>query len=120
MPVENLFTGILVKKLGIALLKQAGISSFSRKTISLTDGEIMSIADVIKSWRFEALKSNDFSHAQVVSGGVSGGEINPYSMESAKIKNLFICGEAIDIDGDCGGYNLQFAFASGIIAGESV
>ncbi len=120
MPVENLFTGIFVKKLGISVLKQAGISSFSRKTISLTDEEIMSIANVIKNWRFEAQKSNDFNHAQVVSGGVIGGEINPYSMESTKIKNLFICGEAIDIDGDCGGYNLQFAFASGIIAGESV
>ncbi|MCR5652431.1 MAG: aminoacetone oxidase family FAD-binding enzyme [Ruminococcus sp.] len=120
MPIENLFTGIFVKKLGIAALKQAGITSFSRKTISITDEEVTAVAEVIKGWRFTALKSNDFTHAQVVSGGVAGGEINPYSMESTIIKNLYICGEVIDIDGDCGGYNLQFAFASGIIAGENV
>ncbi|MBR1732036.1 MAG: aminoacetone oxidase family FAD-binding enzyme, partial [Ruminococcus sp.] len=120
MPIENLFTGVLVKKLGMAILKQAGVIPFSRKINSITTNELELIADVIKGWSFEALKSNDFNHAQVVSGGVIGSEINPYSMESTKIKNLFICGEAIDIDGDCGGYNLQFAFSSGIIAGENV
>lgn len=118
--IENLFTGIFVKKLGMAILKQAKVLPFSRKISSITDEEIVKIADVIKSWRFEAVKSNDFSRAQVASGGVSGNEINPYSMESALIKDLYICGEAIDIDGDCGGFNLQFAFASGIIAGENV
>lgn len=118
--IENLFTGIFVKKLGMAILKQAQVLPFSRKISSITDDEIERIADVVKSWKFEALKSNDFSRAQVVSGGVIGSEINPYSMESNRIKNLFICGEAIDIDGDCGGFNLQFAFASGIIAGENI
>ena len=118
--IENLFTGVFVKKLGMTVLKQASVTPFSRKIDSITDSEIEKIANVIKGWSFETVKSNDFSHAQVASGGVIGTEINPYSMESAIIKNLFICGEAIDIDGDCGGYNLQFAFASGIIAGENV
>ena len=120
MSIENLFTGIFVKKLGIAVLKQAGITTFSEKINSVSDSDIQNIAEVINSWRFEAQKSNDFGRAQVVSGGISGGEINPYSMESTVIKNLYICGEAIDIDGECGGYNLQFAFSSGIIAGENV
>ena len=118
--IENLFTGIFVKKLGMAILKQAQVLPFSRKISTITDEEIERIADVIKGWKFEARKSNDFSRAQVASGGVAGNEINPYSMESALIKDLYICGEAIDIDGDCGGFNLQFAFASGIIAGENV
>ncbi len=118
--IENLFTGIFVKKLGMAILKQAQVLPFSRRINSITVEEIERIVDVVKNWKFEALKSNDFSRAQVVSGGVVGNEINPYSMESAIMKNLYICGEAIDIDGDCGGFNLQFAFASGIIAGENV
>ena len=118
--IENLFTGIFVKKLGMAILKQAQVLPFSRRIDSITVEEIERIVDVVKNWKFEALKSNDFSRAQVVSGGVVGNEINPYSMESAIMKNLYICGEAIDIDGDCGGFNLQFAFASGIIAGENV
>ncbi|MBQ7504109.1 MAG: aminoacetone oxidase family FAD-binding enzyme [Ruminococcus sp.] len=118
--IENLFTGVFVKKLGMVILKQAQVLPFSRKISSITDDEIERIADVIKDWRFEAQKSNDFSHAQAVSGGIAGSEINPYSMESSIINNLYICGEAIDIDGDCGGFNLQFAFASGIIAGENV
>lgn len=118
--IENLFTGVFVKKLGMVILKQAQVLPFSRKISSITDDEIERIADVIKDWRFEAQKSNDFSHAQAASGGIAGSEINPYSMESSIINNLYICGEAIDIDGDCGGFNLQFAFASGIIAGENV
>lgn len=120
LTIENLFTGLFIKKLGMAVIKQAEVLPFSRKICSITDSEIDTLADVIKSWNFEALKSNDFSSAQVSSGGIAGNEINPYSMESSKIKNLYICGEAIDINGDCGGYNLQFAFASGIIAGENV
>lgn len=120
MPIENLFTGIFVKKLGMAVLKQAEVLPFSRKICSISDDEIEIIADVLKGWSFEAQKTNDFNHAQVVSGGVIGSEIDPYSMESNLIKSLYICGEAVDIDGDCGGYNLQFAFASGIIAGENV
>ena len=50
-------------------------------------------------------------------GGVSTDEINPERMESKKIKNLFFAGEIIDVDGICGGYNLHFAWASGMIAG---
>ena len=120
LTIDNLFTGIFVKKLGMAVLKQAGVLPFSRQIDSITYKEIEAVADVIKGWRFEAQRSGGFDNAQVASGGVAGGEINPYSMESMIIKNLYICGEAIDIDGDCGGYNLQFAFASGIIAGENL
>lgn len=120
LPIENLFTGVFVKKLGMAVLKEADVLPFSRKINSITDKEIEAMTDTIIDWRFEAIKSNDFNSAQVASGGVVGNEIDAYSMESLLIKNLFICGEAVDIDGDCGGYNLQFAFASGIVAGENV
>lgn len=119
-PLENLFTGAFVKKLGMAVLKQAEVLPFSRKVCSITEKEVEALADVVCGWTFEVIKSNDFNNAQVASGGITGNDIDPHTMESLIVKNLYICGEAIDIDGDCGGYNLQFAFASGIIAGENV
>ncbi len=48
-------------------------------------------------------------------GGVNGNEVNGYTFESKVVKNLYICGEALDVCGECGGFNLHFAFASGII-----
>lgn len=53
-------------------------------------------------------------------GGVNGNEVNGYTFESKVVKNLYICGEALDVCGDCGGFNLHFAFASGIITGENL
>ena len=53
-------------------------------------------------------------------GGVNGNEVNGYTFESKVVKNLYICGEALDVCGDCGGFNLHFAFTSGIITGENL
>ena len=61
-----------------------------------------------------------FEQAQCALGGVKGNEIDGKTMQSRRVNNLYICGEAIDVCGECGGYNLHFAFASGIIAGESL
>ena len=60
-----------------------------------------------------------FENAQVTQGGVSCHEVSPQTMESRLMPGLFLTGEALDVDGDCGGYNLQFAFCSGMLAGES-
>ena len=57
-------------------------------------------------------------HAQVTRGGIRGGEFDPHTLESRIVPGLFAAGEMLDVDGDCGGYNLMFAFASGLIAGE--
>ncbi len=118
--VQALLSGIFNFKLSNAILKECKISPLSRKCSSLTDEEIKKLAFTIKNWCFECRKVSDFSKAQVMAGGVYGKEINNKTMESKIVKGLYICGELIDINGDCGGYNLHFAFASGIIAGESI
>lgn len=118
--VQTLLSGIFNFKLSNALLKECKISPLSRKCSSLTDEEIKKLAFTINKWCFECRKVSDFSKAQVMAGGVYGKEINNKTMESKIVKGLYICGELIDINGDCGGYNLHFAFASGIIAGESI
>ena len=67
---------------------------------------------------FKVIGNEGFDRAQACRGGVVGEEIDPETMQSKITKNLYICGEAIDVCGECGGYNLHFAFAGGIIAGE--
>jgi predicted flavoprotein YhiN len=59
-----------------------------------------------------------FDQAQVTAGGMDTAQFDPETMESRLVPRLFACGEVLDVDGDCGGYNLQWAWASGIIAGR--
>ena len=58
-----------------------------------------------------------FTNAQVTAGGINTNEVNDETLESKKIKNLFFSGELLDVDGDCGGFNLQWAWSSGYVAG---
>lgn len=118
--IGRFLDGMFVNKLGVAILKEAGIKKLNTLVSSLTKENIEDICDTIYDWKFKVNKPVDFNKAQVCSGGVSGDEINPKTMESKLIKNLYICGEAVDIAGECGGFNLNFAFSSGIIAGENL
>ncbi len=117
--LENYFTGLFHKRIGNALLKHCNIS-VTKKCSELNDNDINKLCKTIQNWKFECVKNNDFSKAQVMMGGVYGKEIDNKTFESKLIKNLYICGEAIDVCGDCGGFNLHFAFSSGIIAGENI
>ncbi len=116
--METYLVGILNKALGQMLLKECEISPLSRESDSLTDSEIIRIVKTIKNWRFDITGVMPWDNAQVTSGGVELGEINPETMESRIVKNLYVTGELLDIDGDCGGYNLQWAWASGFVAGS--
>ena len=74
---------------------------------------------ILPEWIFyEIAALNSFDKAQVCTGGLILSEINPKNMMSKKIENLYITGELLDVDGDCGGYNLTFAFISGFLAGS--
>ncbi len=117
--VQELFTGLFHKNIGIAILKDSNVST-AISTDRLTDRDINAIANTISGWNFEVIKSADFSSAQVTCGGVIGDEIDPKTLESKKAKNVYLCGEVIDVDGDCGGFNLQFAFSSGMCVGEQL
>ncbi|MBR2715870.1 MAG: aminoacetone oxidase family FAD-binding enzyme [Ruminococcus sp.] len=117
--VQEIFTGLFHKNIGIALLKTSNIDT-SKKAMSLSENEVNTLAHTINKWKFKVLPSSDFSNAQVTCGGINGNEINPTTLESKKAKNIYLCGEAIDIDGDCGGFNLQFAFSSGMCVGEQL
>lgn len=117
--LDNFFIGILNKKIGQMILKSVGIYPLSRKANSLSNSEINKLVETIKDWQFNVTGTMSWNNAQVTSGGVNTEEFNSNSLESKKIKNLYITGELLDVDGDCGGFNLQWAWSTGFIAGKS-
>lgn len=119
LTADNLLTGILQKRLAQAVMKQIGMKDFSRLCGELTDTEIKKAAKTLKSMDFAVTQLSGFEHAQCAKGGVKANELSE-RFESKKVRNLFVCGEAVDICGECGGFNLHFAFISGMIVGEQL
>ena len=118
--LENFFVGIFNKRVGQALLKYCGIEPLSRYAVTLGEKEIRRICSTIKKWDFKITGTMSWNNAQVTKGGVITDDFNPNTMESKLVSGLYATGEVLDIDGDCGGYNLQWAWSSGYLAGISV
>lgn len=113
----NVFAGLLHSRLGLVLVKYAGLKP-SEKIGSLSAGDIARLAEAVKSFRLHVTGTDSFETAQVTAGGISVEDFDPRTLESRLVPGLFACGEVLDIDGDCGGYNLQWAWASGALAGR--
>lgn len=116
---ENVLIGVMNKQLCITLLKECRIAP-NGKIFELSDDEIIRLAKLCKCWEIKIKNSRSFDYAQVTAGGADCSQFNPETMESKLVKNLFCCGEALNIDGDCGGYNLQWAWSSGRLAGRTI
>ena len=112
--------GVLNRRVGQVIIKDSGIYPLSRLANTLTDKEISDLADKIKHWEFEITGTMSWNNAQVTKGGAKTREFNPQTMESRLIKGLYAVGEVLDIDGDCGGFNLQWAWSSGYFAGSDL
>lgn len=119
VPLEDYFSGMLNKRVGQALLKSVGIAPLSRLSGSLSQDEVKRITAAIKKWSFKIEGTMSWNNAQVTKGGAMTAQFDNVTMESKLIKNLYACGEVLDIDGDCGGYNLQWAWSSGYLAGTA-
>ena len=115
-PAAELFTGMLNRKLAQVLLKLAGIDG-NISCGSLTGKQLEKICKELKEYEAVVMSVNPFANAQVCCGGVDTGEVDAATMESRLHANLYLAGELLDVDGICGGYNLQFAWSSGMIAG---
>ena len=85
----------------------------------LTNEEVKRLAEILTDWRFNIVGSKSWQDAQITAGGVSSDEIDNSTMESKLLEGLYFAGEIIDIDGDCGGFNLQWAWSSGYVAGKN-
>lgn len=108
IPSEDTLSCILAKRVGQAVLKIA------------SDRSPKAIARAVKNFDLKVIGTLGFDYAQVTKGGIETKSINPYTYESKLVRGAYFTGEMLDIDGDCGGYNLTFAFVSGILAAKAI
>ncbi|WP_345974618.1 NAD(P)/FAD-dependent oxidoreductase [Sulfurimonas sp. HSL3-7] len=118
-PLETALTGILSIKVVPHLLQSARIRP-DIPASQLTTKEIKKLSHLIQDWRFDIIDTHGFKHAEVSGGGVSTAQIDNKTMESKLVEGLYFAGEVIDIVGRRGGYNFNFAWASGMIAGKEM
>lgn len=115
--IRELLEGVLNKKLVAVLLKCASLGEGNKYFSRLSIAEKRELAHVLESFSFFPV-GNGSTSFQVCSGGVSLSEVSVSTMESKLVSRLYFTGELLDVDGDCGGYNLGFSWLSGLIAGR--
>lgn len=114
-PAEALWIGLMHKRVGLLLLREAGIAP----TAPIQTWMAEPLARLLADWRMPVTGTKPFAQAQVTKGGARLDAFDPQTLASRKIPGLYACGEVLDVDGDCGGYNLTWAWASGIAAGTA-
>lgn len=117
--INELLVGLINDNLIEEVLNQANIE-YDINVCELSKEEVYKLAHTLKNLEFSVSGYKDEDSGQITCGGVDTDEINPSTMESKKIKNLYIIGEIMDVDGDCGGYNLQWAFSSAYSCAMSI
>ncbi len=117
MPSEDLLRGIVNSAIGRVILKRCEIAQ--SVGVRAMKNIVPKLTDMLQNFKLEVSGSEGFENAQVTKGGVSMRELRDDLM-SKKCERLFIVGETVDIDGECGGYNLQWAFSSGAVAAEAI
>ena len=116
---EEALVGLFNKKLIQMFLKQSGIK-LDIVACKITEKQITQLAGKIKAMFTEVVNTNGFEQAQVTAGGVSTWEIAPDTMESILVSGLYFTGEIMDVDGICGGYNLQWCWSSAFLAAKAI
>ncbi len=117
--LEEFFTGMFNKRVGQVILKMAGFK-LNQKAVEIDKSAICEISHIIKEMQFAVTGTTGFANAQVTAGGLNTKQFNPKTMESFDCKNLYCIGEILDIDGDCGGFNLQWAWSSAMCAVDAI
>ena len=116
-PANRIFTGLLQSRLGMMLCKRAGVGGKCTAR-ALTERELRALADTALDFRLAVTGSGGFDSAQITAGGAQTAEFEPETLESRLVPGLYACGEVLDVAARCGGFNLHWAWASGMAAGE--
>ncbi|NLK97729.1 NAD(P)/FAD-dependent oxidoreductase [Defluviitalea saccharophila] len=116
--IEFSFVGMMNKRLIPVVLKEAGIEDLNKSCTQINAKERKNIIKILKNWSIPVKGTQSWMQSQVTAGGIDVRDIDPNTMESKLIPGLYFAGEIMDVDGDCGGFNLQWAWSSGYIAGE--
>lgn len=114
--IQESLIGLINKRLIIPILRILNLDK-DKIVSELTSEEVIKISNILTDWKFKITGSQGWGQAQVTAGGISTSEIDNKTMESKLVKSLYLIGELVDIDGDCGGFNLQWAWSSGYMAG---
>ncbi len=117
--LDEFLSGMLNKRVGQAVLKICGLKLNDSVSV-LKTSDIKQIASVIKGMKFKVLGTTGFENSQVTAGGLDTTQFDPQTMMSKREKGLYCIGEILDIDGDCGGFNLQWAWSSAMCAANSI
>ena len=115
---EDLLTGILHNRLGKILVREAGIAAETPMG-QLSEHTLKRLSALVKDFILIYVGTQGMDSAQVTAGGIATGDFDPETLESRLAPGVYACGEVLDIDGDCGGFNLQWAWSSGRLAGRS-
>ncbi len=118
-PLDFSMVGLINKRLIPVVLDAAGIKDIKQPAVSLAAKDREALLNILTDWRFKIRGTKSWPSAQVTAGGIATKEVYPDTMESKLVKGLFLAGEILDIDGQCGGFNLQWAWSSGFIAGQN-
>ena len=119
LTLENLLTGVIHNRLGRTVLRYAGYD-LNSSVSALKENDIKKIAAALGDFTLPVIGNLGFDGAQVTAGGIRTDEFDPNTLESKRVPGLYAAGEVLDVDGDCGGYNLQWAWASGRLAGQTL
>jgi predicted Rossmann fold flavoprotein len=115
-PGKALLTGLVHSRLGQMLCKSAGVTNQAADTLS--EGQLAAVGRALRGFTLPVEGVCGFDQAQVTAGGLRTDEFDPQTLESRLVPGFYACGEVLDVDGDCGGYNLQWAWSSGRLAGR--
>lgn len=118
LTAADLCTGLVQNRLGRVIVKAAGITAETPLN-ALTEGDLATVVSIIKSYAFPVARAAGFDRAQVTAGGAPLKEFSSKTMQSKLVPGLFAAGEVLDCHGDCGGFNLQWAWSTGILAGRA-
>ena len=113
----ELLVGTVHNRLGKMLVKYAGLDG-NKMLRELSEEELIRVSRALKEFRLAIKGTEGFEQAQVTAGGIRTSEFDSATMQSRLVPGLYACGEVLDIDGDCGGFNLQWAWSSGRLAGR--
>ena len=118
--LEDLLTGLLHKRVGQTVLRVAEVLPLTREVDTLTEEELNRIVKTIKNWKLPVTGTQGFGGAQVTAGGIAATEIEPSTFAIKRLPGVYAAGEVLDVDGNCGGFNLQFAWSSAYVATQSI
>lgn len=118
--MEDFFAGLLPKRLGQVLIKAAGVQPLSLKARELTATQLTAIERCVCGWELPISGTLGFDQAQVTNGGARLGEFDADTLESRLAEGVFAAGEVLDVDGDCGGFNLMWAWSSAYLCVQEI